>query len=227
MDRDLELLQRWRDGEAGAGNQLFKRHFDSLWRFFDNKLDGDVDELVQATFLACVRSRDRFKGQSSFRTYVFVIARNELYRHLRKRKRDADALDFGVTSLADLRTTPGSWLARKKDCQLLLHALQELPVEQQIVLELHYWEDMTPTELAAMFEITPSAMRSRLLRARESLRELVTRLADQQLGDIDAGAGGFDAWARSLREGGPSGDPSGGQIDESDRGAADDSGTTS
>lgn len=200
VDNDLRLLQRWRAGDNRAGNELFKRHFDSIWRFFDNKIDGDVDELVQGTFLACVKSRDAFRAQSSFRTYLFAIARNELYRFLRKRRRDADALDFGVTSLAHLGTTPQSYIARNEAHQRLLQALYQLPVEQQVLLELHYWEEMTPTLLAEVFDIPPSTARSRLMRARQALRAVMDQ--QEKKGDVPdySSDDSLDAWARSLRD---------------------------
>lgn len=199
MDNDIELLERWRAGDNQAGNELFKRHFDSVWRFFDNKIDGDVDELVQTTFLACVKSRERFRAQSTFRTYLFAIARNELYGYLRRRRRDAENIDFGVTSLALLGTTPRSAVARGQEYQLLLAALYELPVEQQVLLELHYWEEMTPSELAEVFEIPPSTVRSRLLRARQSLREAMRKLAEHATAPLSSSDEHLDAWARSLR----------------------------
>ena len=76
-----------RIAKIGAGNQLFQRYLRSIYRFFRNKLQGDVDELVQATFLACVRGRDQFNQRGSFRGYLFAIARHELYGHLRRRRR--------------------------------------------------------------------------------------------------------------------------------------------
>jgi DNA-directed RNA polymerase specialized sigma24 family protein len=100
---DLELLDLWRAGDAKAGDTLFKRHFDSVYGFFETKCSGaDVDELTQATFLACVTSRDHFRKESSFRTYLFTIARNELYRLLRTRYRRDAKLDFEHSSIAQL-----------------------------------------------------------------------------------------------------------------------------
>ncbi|MCI0355339.1 MAG: 2-amino-4-hydroxy-6-hydroxymethyldihydropteridine diphosphokinase, partial [Acidobacteria bacterium] len=48
---------------------LFGRHFADIYRFFERKVAGEPDELVQETFLACVRRRDQFRRQSSFRTF--------------------------------------------------------------------------------------------------------------------------------------------------------------
>ena len=65
---DLALLDRWRSGDARAGEELFGRHFDSIYNFFETKCESEADELVQATFLACVRARDQFRAAASFRT---------------------------------------------------------------------------------------------------------------------------------------------------------------
>jgi RNA polymerase sigma factor (sigma-70 family) len=171
MDPDLALLDRWRGGDQAAGHALFSRHFASVFRFFEHKCRGDADELVQQTFLACVRARDQFRGQSSFRTYLFTVARHELYRHLRKLRRDEERLDFGVTSIGEIVTTAGSKLARQQHAERLREALQSLPAEQQLLLEMCYWHDLEPTALAEVFDVPAATIRTRLFRARKALRE--------------------------------------------------------
>jgi RNA polymerase sigma factor (sigma-70 family) len=168
---DLTLLDQWRTGSADAGQALFQRHFDSIYGFFETKCEAEADELTQATFLACVKSRDQFRAQSSFRTYLFTIARNELYRMLRTRQRRDGKLDFEVSSIAELITTPGTRLARNQEQLRLIEALRTLPVEQQTLLELHYWEDMDIGALAEVFDAPAATIRTRLHRARKALRE--------------------------------------------------------
>jgi RNA polymerase sigma-70 factor (ECF subfamily) len=183
-DPDLGLLERWRGGDRAAGQALFERHFESLYRFFRNKCGGDCDELVQSTLLACLDAKQQFRGDARFRTYLFGIARNKLYHYFRDRKRDA-ALDFSITSVADLVTTPGSMLARDQAHRALLDALRELPVEQQTLLELHYWEEMDTVELAAVFEVPAATIRTWLFRARGKLRELLGPALAGTLEDLD------------------------------------------
>jgi len=178
VDPDLEQLERWRAGDVAAGQTLFARHFDSLCGFFATKCHGDADDLVQRTLLACVRAKDQFRAQSSFRTYLFTVARNELYQHLLKQRRDGSRLDFSITSIADLVTTPGTKLARDADRQRVLEILRKMPVEQQTLLELHYWEDLDIAALAEVFEISPGAIRVRLHRARKELKERLAPDAD-------------------------------------------------
>lgn len=167
---DFELLDRWRAGDPAAGEALFARHFDSLCGFFATKCFGEADELVQRTLLATVRSRDQFRKQSSFRTYLFTLARHELYHHLRAVRRHDARIDFSVTSLAEIVTTPATRLARDAARRALHEVLRTLPLEQQTLLELHYWEDLDADQLAEVFETTPGAIRVRLHRARRALR---------------------------------------------------------
>lgn len=172
LTSDAALLDRWRAGDRPAGQALFERHFASLYRFFHNKCDGDCDELVQATLLACVGAQEQYRGEASFRTYLFAIARNKLYRYLRERKRDA-RLDPSVTSVAAIVTTLRTQLARDQAHRGLRAALRELPVDQQTLLELHYWEELDTLELARVFDVPVPTIRTWLFRARRRLRDLL------------------------------------------------------
>jgi RNA polymerase sigma factor (sigma-70 family) len=181
VDADFELVERWRAGDQRAGQALFERHFTDVYRFLENKVKGEGAELVQRTFLSCVRARDQFRGQSSFRTYLFAIARHELYRYLRQ-LRD-EPLDFEATSIAELVTTPATRLARARELEQLRAALAELPLEQQLVLELHYWHDLDGPALAEVFDVAVTTVRTKLFRARRALRDkLAGRLGRDVLG---------------------------------------------
>ena len=67
MESDVDLLNAWRAGDAANGRLLFQKYFQALYRFFANKCD-DPDEMVQQTFLAIVKAKDQFSGNSSLRT---------------------------------------------------------------------------------------------------------------------------------------------------------------
>jgi RNA polymerase sigma factor (sigma-70 family) len=182
-DDDVALLARWRAGDRAAGQALFECHFASLYRFFQNKCD-DADELVQATLLACLNARDQFRGDASFRTYLFSIARNKLYRYLRDRRRSV-VLDVTTTSVAEVVTTLRTALARDQAHRSLLGALRALPIEQQTLLELYYWEELDTHELAAVFEVRVGTIQTWLFRARAKLRELLVSSAPETLEELD------------------------------------------
>ena len=191
---DFQLLDRWRAGDRSAGNQLFQRHFESVNRFFENKLGEDVDDLVQATFFELTRDVEKFRKQASFRTYLFAIARNQLYRYLRKKIGKA-GVDFSYQSLADSMTSPPSRVAKGERKLQLLDALRTLPLEQQLLIELYYWEDVDIEALATVFEVAPATVRTRLFRARAALRDKLAAEAKPN----ESSEEGLDDWARSLR----------------------------
>jgi RNA polymerase sigma factor (sigma-70 family) len=192
---DVALLDRWRGGDADAGKALFERHFDSIFGFFETKCAADADDLVQSTFLACLKAREQFRAESSFRTYLFTIARNELYRLLRTRQRKDAKLDFELSSIAELVSTAGTKLARNQEHRRLVQAMQQLPVEQQMLLELHYWEDMDIAALAEIFDAPAATIRTRLHRARKALRDRVEGEAPAEaLETLES----MDAWAKRV-----------------------------
>ncbi len=194
---DFDLLDTWRAGDQAAARALFDRYFDPLYRFFRNKTNDSIDDLIQDTFLACLESRDRFRGQSSFRTYIFAIARNMLYRECYRKCRTNEKVDFTVTSLEDLGTTITRAIANKNEQKLVLHALRRIPLDYQVVLELYYWEDMSGTELAETLGIPEPAVRSRLRRGLEHLRKQIGLLASSKE-ELASTTCDLEGWSRSL-----------------------------
>lgn len=176
METDAELLAAWRSGDGDAGNALVKRHFASVYRFFRNKIDGDLDELVQTTFSRLTRGVEKIEADA-FRGFLFGIARNVIKEHYRGRAKHRDAIDFGAESVADLGTSPTGVLARKEDHRLLLAALRTIPLEDQVALELIYWEGLTGKELAQVMGVPEGTARTRLRSARLSLQAALAQLA--------------------------------------------------
>ncbi len=192
---DLELLGAWRGGDVRAGNELFRRYFAQLSRFFRNKADSGIEDLIQTTFLACVEGRERFREASSFRTYLFAIARHQLYAHYRRRPRD---IDFSQSSIVDLGASPSGPLGRREESTALLRALRAIPLEFQIVLELTYWEGLSGPEIAEVLEIPANTVRGRLSRARAALRDAL----EKGVGSADvlrSTLADLDGWAARVR----------------------------
>ncbi|MFZ5442392.1 MAG: RNA polymerase sigma factor [Myxococcota bacterium] len=170
---DFQLLDAWCGGDRLAGQRLLERHFDTLTRFFQSKCEAEADDLVQRTMLACVAARGTLRRESTFRTWLFTVARNELFQHLRAGRRGGERVDLALSSIEELVTTPTTRLARVAEQRRVHEALRRLPVEQQTLMELHYWEGLEAPELAEVFDLEPGTVRVRLHRAREKLRELL------------------------------------------------------
>src|SRR5262245_26541245 len=181
MDPDIALLERWRAGDKRAGEELFGHHFAQVFRFFDGKVGARAEDLTQQTFLTCLKSRDRFRAESSFRTYLFGIVWNEL-RHFLRREAKSEHIDFDQSSLSELTalmTSPASRIDRDREKHRLQQALVQLPVAQQILLEYHYWHDLNAEALGDLFGVPAGTIRTRLTRARQALRERIERTGSQ------------------------------------------------
>ncbi|EDM77572.1 RNA polymerase sigma-70 factor [Plesiocystis pacifica SIR-1] len=212
MATDAELVEAWRAGQKRAGKLLFERHFEAVDRFFQSKVGPDAPDLVQKTFLGCVESIDKYRGEGSFRSWLFAVAYRQLCRHYRSRARDRLHFDAGTSAVRDLEPTPSGVLARRREERLLLEALRGIPLELQVALELHYWEHMSDREVALALGVAHGTMKSRLRRGRKLLAE---RLETMNVGDVllESTSTDLEAWARDLREialaaaqGGPQGD---------------------
>lgn len=197
--KDAELLNAWRGGDRKAGEALFERHFDAVARFFRNKVDAGIDDLIQRTFLACVETKDRFRGDSSFRTYLYGVAHNILGKHYRSKRRHGDKVDFGVTSVHDLAPSPSVIVAKHREQRVLLEALRRIPLELQIVLELYYWERLTAGEVAQIVGIPEGTARTRIRRARQLLEEEMGNLVGNK-DLLQSTIVNLEDWAASLRE---------------------------
>ncbi len=173
MPDDADLFAAWQAGDRAAGSALIERHFDAIARFFAAKVDRThQDDLIQRTFLACLEAAASFRGQGSFRAFLFGIARNLLFEQYRAKVRDARIEpDFAISGIADLAPGVVTGVEGRAERRRLVQALQRIPLESQILIELYYWEELSVDELAVALAVPPGTIKSRLHRARGQLTE--------------------------------------------------------
>jgi RNA polymerase sigma-70 factor (ECF subfamily) len=187
MRTDGELLAAWAAGDSRAGEQLFERNFAPIFRFFRNKMEeADARELTQDVFVACVESAAGFRGDSSFRTFLFVVARRKLLNYFRRRRRKEDNIDFGSVSAVDLGASCGQELARSEEQARLAYALSRIPLELQLIVELHYWEELTTAEVAEICGIPSGTVKTRLMRARQLIEAELESMVARPSNDLSS-----------------------------------------
>ncbi|MCA9709829.1 MAG: sigma-70 family RNA polymerase sigma factor [Myxococcales bacterium] len=198
MMTDRELLQAWQGGDTGAADELIGRHRSSLRRFFRNKIDRDVDALIQDTLTTCVERCNRWTESWTFRAFLLTVARDRLVTWYRRQLRRSD-LDPNAASVIELGASPGTDAAQGAEQRLVLEGLQRLPLEQQITLELSYWEQMSGAEIAQVLGVPEGTVRSRLDRGRDRLCEEIEARAESRE-ELGRTLGELDRWVSELRE---------------------------
>jgi RNA polymerase sigma-70 factor (ECF subfamily) len=168
---DFALLAAWQAGDARAGDDLVRRHFPAVYRFFRSKLPEAAEDLVQRTFLGCVAALPRVREEPGFRPFLFGIARNQLLLELRHRTRHPTLPPLDTSIEDALGPSLGAWLDARRDHRVLLQALRQIPIDHQIALELFYWEGLGIDAIASVLEVAPGTVKSRLARARANLAE--------------------------------------------------------
>jgi RNA polymerase sigma factor (sigma-70 family) len=194
---DEQLYADWVAGDQQAGRRLIARRLEGMRRLIRTLLAGpEYEDAVQEVFERLAR-RAREGGRiDNVRTFTAGIAYNVVREQLRGR---SGAVDLAARSLADLRPTVSAELVAREDQRLLLKGLHRMPVDDQILLCLRYWERLRSRELAEIIGVNHSTIRTRLQRAEAKLQRLIEELAESPEAALST-IGSLTGWARGVRE---------------------------
>jgi RNA polymerase sigma factor (sigma-70 family) len=195
--RDAELASKWKAGDKQAGDRLVMLHFPGVRLYFLSRAPLEHEDLVHETFMHLAAGITRYREEAPFRAYLYIIARNVLCGHLRARyKWQGEPIS---SSLAEVTGIPmSSLMAAREERRLLLDALRRLAIDDQDMLELYHWQNLTAPELSTLFEIPVGTVRSRIRAATIRLKQAFTELsADRHDRDIDEND--IERWLFELR----------------------------
>src|SRR5207249_1944902 len=146
--RDLDLIARWKAGDERAATELVERHSAALARFAVSSGErSDVDELVQDTFVRAFNSLDGFRGDSSFRTWLFTIERRLLLDRRRAEKRRRDRVELQEDDAATAYDALDAVVADETE-KRLHDAVKRLSPMQRDVFALRVAEGLSYKEIA-------------------------------------------------------------------------------
>ncbi len=188
MSKEFELLERWRSGDKRAGDELVTKYYRQIRRFFANSVsDDEFQDLTNETFRRLMTTGSKIEGSSTFRTFLYRIARNTLFDHLRKRYRDdARGFDPMTHTIEDVQAvTPSRAVAQLQQHQRLVACLRALPTETKLLLENYYWNGFKADELAEIHEISPVTVRTRIHAAKRRLAQCLGK--DAPVAKVDLG----------------------------------------
>ena len=175
-----ELLARLRSGDAAALTDLFhifgKRIYNTCRRI--TGCDTDAEDATQEVFLRVLSQAGKFDGRSQFSTWLFRLAVNHTI-NLSRKSRKRRGVDLEQTELPpDEHPSPLESVIQREERQHLNQALQSLPADQRAIVVLREIEGMSYAEIAAVLDLAPGTVTSRLVRGRERLAQMLRRRLD-------------------------------------------------
>lgn len=183
------LVARCKRGERGAFDDLIRRYEKKVYNFAF-RLSGNYDEandVASETFVRVYNALHNFRGDSSFITWLFRITTNVyLDERKRKRARPYESLDemieldetTVVRQIEDPTPTPAESVEKQESSDILQQAINSLPDYQRMMIVLYHTENRSYEEIAEVLELPIGTVKSRLNRARLSLREKLEPLRE-------------------------------------------------
>jgi RNA polymerase sigma-70 factor (ECF subfamily) len=178
---DTELVAAARVGDLQAFDVLMQRYhgriYALLYHMTSNK--EDAEDLLQEVFLKAYQSLPKFRGQSSFYTWVYRIGVNRAINFVKKRKRKSalslDHVDLGLErdpAFVEMASgnTPLHQASLNELQKKLNMALQTLSEKHRIVVVMHDIQGIPHNEIAETLDCSPGTVRSRLFYARQQLQ---------------------------------------------------------
>jgi RNA polymerase sigma factor (sigma-70 family) len=180
---DATLLRGHARGDPQAFARLYDRYDRACFGFIRRQLGGAhaavAEDLHQETWLAISRHAATFDpGTSSFRTWLFTIARRKVWDHFRRQKVAVltSAQEDSAMSVPDPGQTPLEQVQSRELAHEIVAAVEALPLEQRGVFVLFADAGLSLEEIAEVTGVTLETVRSRLRYARQKLRQsLATR----------------------------------------------------
>jgi RNA polymerase sigma-70 factor (ECF subfamily) len=185
---DTALVQASRGGDVAAFEQLVKRYDAKLLRIAQKVTQNseDAQEAVQEAFFKAYRNLDKFQGHARFSTWLVRIALNESFMKLRRRRGILEqSIDSNVFSdsastrlpfdVADWAPNPEAQYRASELREILISTLQRLTPALKIVFVLRDMEEYSISETSEILNLSVTAVKTRLSRARLQLREELSR----------------------------------------------------
>ncbi|MCU0689954.1 MAG: RNA polymerase sigma factor [Polyangiaceae bacterium] len=181
---DLKLIEEAQNGTQAALAELAQ----SIRPHIERQLarypvsEEDRRDLLQITLMQVCRKIESFRGDASFSTWLFRVTANEALMMMRSQRRHRarlvegmDMEDLGAIADADTPQDGAGSAATSEVNARVRDALKDLPESYRAVVIAHYHQDLGLQEIADRLNLTESAVRSRLHRARSRLRTVLTQ----------------------------------------------------
>ena len=172
-----ELVRKSQLGDKAAFEQLVIRHQDLVFSLA-YKLTGNremANDVAQEAFIRAWKAIAKFRGDSTFSTWIYRITVNTAWT-LRKKAKKHNTLNIDDTYepiVIDEKKDPELVAINSDLSSVLVNALDKIPIEQRIIVELKNIEGRSHKEIADYLDISVTAAKVRLHRAHQKLRQIL------------------------------------------------------
>jgi len=172
-----ELVRKSQLGDKSAFEQLVIRHQDLVFSLA-YKLTGNremANDVAQEAFIRAWKAIEKFRGDSTFSTWIYRITVNTAWT-LRKKAKKHNTLNIDDTYepiVIDEKKDPELVAINSDLSSVLINALDKIPIEQRIIVELKNIEGRSHKEIADYLDISVTAAKVRLHRAHQKLRQIL------------------------------------------------------
>jgi len=184
-DDDEELVRRCRSGDAAAFAALVDRHKHGIyWLVARTVGREEAEDLAQEVFVRAYQAFPRFRGESSFRTWIFKIARNLSLSELRRRGRRPDPVSWEEEVEEQFRLLPEARpdleeeIERGDTAERARALLERLPDSHRTAITLFYLNQLKYEEISAVMEVPLGTVKTLIHRRRARLRDLLVAETD-------------------------------------------------
>tara|TARA_B100000424_G_scaffold116982_1_gene88286 strand:+ start:62 stop:646 length:585 start_codon:yes stop_codon:yes gene_type:complete len=174
---NAELVRKSQFGDKAAFEQLVIRHQDLVFSLA-YKLTGNremANDVAQEAFIRAWKAIEKFRGDSTFSTWIYRITVNTAWT-LRKKAKKHNTLNIDDTYepiVIDEKKDPELVAINSDLSSVLINALDKIPIEQRIIVELKNIEGRSHKEIADYLDISVTAAKVRLHRAHQKLRQIL------------------------------------------------------
>ncbi|OGV96754.1 hypothetical protein A2W24_03635 [Microgenomates group bacterium RBG_16_45_19] len=177
-DQDLELVQRFQNGDESAFNRLVSRHQHKMFNLAYKMIRNieDAKDLTQEVFVKAYQGLKNFKGQSSFSTWLYQIALNSAINYSNSKRWK------NLVSLFEVKEPTAAWgnpiqeMRQDQMNKTIDNAILSLPPKQRAVFVLRHYEELPYQEIAKMTGRTEGALKANYFQAVKKLQKKLSHL---------------------------------------------------
>ena len=179
---DEQLIRDYLQGDERSLELLIQSYLKPIYSFVYRYVGDthDADDVTQDVFVKVWRNLKKFDQQKSFKTWIFAIAKNTAFDHLKKKKaipfsafENEEGKNMIIETLADSSPLPDELLEHASTAQMLALAMKKLSPKYRMILFLRYNDHFTFREIAESLSESLNTVRSKHRRALSMLKKLL------------------------------------------------------